>query len=66
MPDPEYRLRGQFVVRHTYTVPAELTERFEVEPASAPQLPRWYSLVAFLIMSSATIFALCAIGRPGA
>lgn len=63
---PTYSLRGQFVARHTYTVPAELTARFEAEPAPAPQLPRWYSLVAFLLMSSAALFAMCAMGRPGA
>ncbi|WP_336950571.1 hypothetical protein [Sphingobium aromaticivastans] len=61
----EYRLRGNFVSRHTYTVPEELTALRD-EPAPAPQMPRWYSLTAFLIMSSATIFAMCAMGRPGA
>ncbi|QDC38385.1 hypothetical protein [Sphingobium fuliginis] len=65
MSRPEYRLRGQYVARHTFTVPEELTTHWD-EPAPAPQLPRWYSLAAFLIMSSATIFAMCAMGRPGA
>ena len=59
-----YSLRGRFAARHAFVVPEELTLRDE--PAPAPQLPRWYSLAAFLIMSSATIFALCAMGRPGA
>lgn len=61
---PTYSLRGRFVARHTFTVPEELTLRDE--PAPMPQLPRWYSLAAFLLMSSATIFAMCAMGRPGA
>ncbi|NIJ15630.1 hypothetical protein [Sphingobium vermicomposti] len=59
-----YRLRGRFAARHTFAVPEELT--FRDEPAPMPQLPRWYSLVTFVIISSASIFALCAIGRPGA
>lgn len=61
---PTYSLRGRFAARHTFVVPAELTLRDE--PAPMPQLPRWYSAAAFLIMSSATIFAMCAMGRPGA
>jgi len=61
---PTYSLRGRFAARHTYVVPKGLTLRDE--PAPALQLPRWYSLAAFLIMSSATIFAMCAMGRPGA
>ena len=61
---PAYLLRGRFAARQTLLVPAELTLRDE--PAPAPQLPRWYSLAAFLIMSSATLFAMCAMGRPGA
>lgn len=65
MSRPEYRLRGQYVARHTFTVPEELTAHRD-EPAPTPQLPRWYSLAAFLVMSSATIFAMCAMGRPGA
>jgi len=64
MAGPQYRLRGRYVSRGSFSVPEELTLRDE--PAPAPQLPRWYSLAAFLVMSSATIFALCAIGRPGA
>ena len=59
-----YTLRGRFAARHTLLVPAELTLRDE--PLPAPQLPRWYSAAAFLIMSSATLFAMCAMGRPGA
>ena len=59
-----YRLRGRYAARHTFVVPEELTSRDE--PAPAPQLPRWYSLAAFLIMSSGMIFAMCAMGRPGA
>lgn len=65
MSRPEYRLRGQYVAGQTFTVPQELTVNRD-EPALAPQLPRWYSLAAFLVMSSATIFAMCAMGRPGA
>jgi len=61
----EYRLRGQFVARHTFTVPEELTALRD-EPAPAPQLPQWYSLAVFLLMSGATIFAMCAVGRAGA
>ena len=61
---PTYSLRGRFAARHTFVVPEGLTMRDE--PAPAPQLPRWYILIAFLIMSSATLFAMCAIGRPGA
>jgi len=63
---PEYRLRGQFASRHTYMVPEELASPLRAEPAPAPQLPRWYSVALFLFMSSATIFAMCAMGRPGA
>ena len=63
---PEYRLRGQCASRHTYMVPEELASPQRAEPAPAPQLPRWYSVALFLFMSSATIFAMCALGRPGA
>lgn len=66
MSRPEYRLRGQYVARHTFTVPEELASPLRPEPAPAPQLPRWYSVALFLFMSSATIFAMCALGRPGA
>jgi hypothetical protein len=61
-----YRLRGQFVARHSYTVPEELTARFDAEPAPASQFPRWYSVAIFVLLSSATLFAMCATGRPGA
>ena len=61
---PTYSLRGRFAARRTFVVPEGLTMRDE--PAPAPQLPRWYSTAAFLIMSSATLFAMCAVGRPGA
>lgn len=61
---PAYSLKGRFAARHTFVVPEGLTLRDE--PAPAPQLPRWYSVVAFLILSSATLFAMCAMGRPGA
>ncbi|ATI82890.1 hypothetical protein [Sphingobium yanoikuyae] len=61
---PTYSLRGRFASRHAFTIREELTVRDE--PALMPQLPRWYSLGAFLIMSSATIFTMCAMGRPGA
>jgi len=61
----EYRLRGRYAARLSFTVPECLTAPRD-EPAPAPQLPRWYSLAAFLCMSSATLFALCAMGRPGA
>jgi hypothetical protein len=63
---PTYRLHGRYVSRRTFTVPEELASPLRGEPAPAPELPRWYSLVTFVAMSSATIFALCAIGRPGA
>ena len=66
MAGPQYRLRGRFASRHTYAVPEELASPLRAEPTPAPQLSRWYSLAAFLLMSSATIFAMCAIGRPGA
>jgi len=66
MKRPEYRLRGRFVSRNIYMVPEELASPLRAEPSPAPQLPRWYSLAAFLLMSSATIFAMCAVGRPGA
>lgn len=65
MSRPEYRLRGQYVSRHTFKVPEELTALRD-EPAPAPQFPRWYSVAAFLLMSSATLLAMCAMGRPGA
>lgn len=61
---PTYSLRGRFAARHTFVVPEGLTMRDE--PAPAPQLPRWYSAVIFLLISSATLFAMCAVGRPGA
>jgi hypothetical protein len=32
----------------------------------APTWPRWYSLATFFVLSNATLFAMCAIGRPGA
>lgn len=66
MSRPEYRLRGKFVARHSYTVPGELASPQRDEPAPTPQLPRWYSLIVFLLISGATIFAMCAVGRPGA
>jgi hypothetical protein len=63
MPRKEYRLRGQFASRETFVVPEDLaaprTER-------APTWPRWYSLATFFIVSNATLFAMCATGRPGA
>ena len=61
---PTYSLRGRFVARHSFVVPEGLTMRDE--PAPAPELPRWYSTVIFLLISSATLFAMCAVGRPGA
>ncbi|MGV3770285.1 MAG: hypothetical protein ACO1NM_09675 [Sphingobium phenoxybenzoativorans] len=61
---PTYSLRGRFAARHTFVVPEGLTMRDE--PAPAPQLPRWHSAVIFLLISSATLFAMCAVGRPGA
>ena len=61
---PTYSLKGRFAARHTFVVPEGLTMRDE--PAPAPQLPRWYSTVIFLLISSATLFAMCAVGRPGA
>lgn len=63
-PAPTYLLRGRFAARHIIAVPEGLTMRDE--PPAAPQLPRWYSVALFLLMSSATIFAMCAVGRPGA
>lgn len=66
MSRPEYRLRGKFVARHTYTMPEELASPQRAEPTRSPQLPRWYSLTVFLLISGATIFAMCAVGRPGA
>ncbi|GLV28475.1 hypothetical protein TomTYG75_09970 [Sphingobium sp. TomTYG75] len=59
-----YSLRGRFAARHTFVVPEGLTIRDQ--PAPAPQLPRWFSAVIFLLISSATLFAMCAVGRPGA
>lgn len=61
---PTYSLRGRFASRHAFTIPEELTVRDE--PAPVQQLPRWYSLAVFLVISGADIFAMCAIGRPGA
>lgn len=61
---PTYSLRGRCAARHAFMVPAELTLRDE--PAPAPLLPRWYSVITFLIVSSAMLFAMCAVGRPGA
>lgn len=61
---PTYSLRGRFASRHAFQIPDDLTVRDE--PAAMPQLPRWYSLAVFLIISGADIFAMCAIGRPGA
>ncbi|MDG2515637.1 hypothetical protein P7B04_23490 [Sphingobium yanoikuyae] len=65
MPDPRYRLRGRYASHRSFTVPEELIA-FRDEPAPMPQLPRWYSAIAFFILSSATMFAMCAMGRPGA
>lgn len=64
--DAAYRLRGQFVARHNYTVPQELTARFDAQPAPLPLFPRWYTVAIFVLMSGATLFAMCATGRPGA
>ncbi len=61
---PAYSLKGRFAARNTFVVPEGLPLRDE--PAPAPQLPRWYHAAAFFIISSATLFAMCAIGRPGA
>ena len=59
-----YRLRGRFAAQQTFEVPEELAVRDE--PTPAVELPRWYSLACFLLMGGTTIFAMCAIGRPGA
>lgn len=59
-----YSLRGRFASRHAFTIAEELN--FRDEPAAMPQFPRWYSVAVFLIISAADIFAMCAIGRPGA
>lgn len=64
MSAPEYRLRGRYAARRRITIPEELTLRDE--PAPAPHLPRWYSAAMFLLMSNATLFTMCAMGRPGA
>jgi len=61
----EYRLRGRHASRRSFIVPDELMAQ-HTEPSDTPQPPRWYSIVAFLILSSATVFAMCAMGRPGA
>jgi len=61
----EYRLRGHHASRRSFNVPDELMAQ-HTEPTDTPQLPRWYSIVALLILSCATIFAMCAMGRPGA
>lgn len=61
---PTYSLRGRFASRHAFTIPEELIVHDAHAPM--PQLPRWYSLAVFLIISAADIFAMCAIGRPGA
>jgi hypothetical protein len=61
---PAYSIKGRFAARHTFVVPEGLTLRDE--PSPAPQLPRWYSTAAFLIISFSTLFAMCAVGRPGA
>ena len=61
---PAYSLKGRFAARHPFVVPEGLTLRDE--PAPAPQLPRWHHAAAFFIISSATLFAMCTIGRPGA
>lgn len=61
---PTYSLRGRFAARHTFVVPEDLTLRDE--PAPAPQLPRWYSAAIIFIIGFSTLFAMCAMGRPGA
>jgi hypothetical protein len=63
MPRKDYRLRGQFVSRETFVVSEDLAAR---RTERAPTWPRWYSLATFFVLSNATLFAMCAIGRPGA
>ncbi len=59
-----YRLHGRFAAEQTFEVPEELAMR--KEPAPAVELPRWHSIALFLFMGIAALFAMCAIGRPGA
>lgn len=63
---PTYCLRGRFASRRTFTVPANIADQAAARFAPAPRWPRWYSSAAFTLTSMATLFAMCAIGRPGA
>lgn len=63
---PTYSLRGRFASRHSFSVPEELVFAARDERASVQQPPRWHSAAIFIVMSTATIFAMCAMGRPGA
>lgn len=63
---PTYQLRGRFASARTFVVSSDATERRADKPAPAPIWPRWYSSAAFALTGMATIFMMCAIGRPGA
>lgn len=63
---PTYRLRGRFASACTFFVSNEAIDHRANMPTPAPIWPRWYSSAAFALTGMATIFMMCAIGRPGA
>ncbi len=63
---PTYQLRGRFASTRTFVVSPDATDRRADEAAPPPIWPRWYSSAAFALTGMATIFMMCAIGRPGA
>lgn len=65
-PRPAYALRGQYVTRRTLHVPEDLRLGTEPEPQPCVKMPPWYSGIAFAVIGSLLIFALCTLGRAGA
>lgn len=63
---PTYQLRGRFASARTFFVSRDAIDHQASKPAPAPIWPRWYSSAAFALTGMATIFMMCAIGRPGA
>ncbi|WP_333701200.1 hypothetical protein [Sphingobium yanoikuyae] len=60
-----YQLRGRFASARTFVVSHDAIHHRADKPV--PQIwPRWYSSAAFALTGMATIFMMCAIGRPGA
>ncbi|WP_062731907.1 hypothetical protein [Sphingobium abikonense] len=63
---PTYALRGRFVASQPFPVAADLVDRGPPAPEYETGWPRWFSSAAFTLISMATLFAMCAMGRAGA